>query len=374
MMTDYTRIIEDIIPKHNTKVSLEDTEGHLVLDGITRIITPAEGFSTLIGTTDDVNTNIVTFDIPETIEGHKIVECGRHIVKWHNIASGDKGTSDLIRLDAETPTMWQWIVPAEALTAAGAVKISLCFYDTDGSQNIVYRWNSLPYNGLTVGQGMDEIGTDIVPLDEIIMLDLRTRKISVPDALNKELGKEGESALTTLRFRCDRYYQDIDFGDNARVTIFWRNSNKEGTFCTDTEDISIRLIQTYSGTGELIEFDWSVSQALVNAGAGDISFSVSLIKATGDDKFIVWYSDTCEEFYIGSTITSGDLPEADEGAELYIVDGQKLDTELSNILGDDGQSQTGPMSVSEAIAYSLNRFMDAGVTIDSGDASQYIEE
>ena len=106
MMIDYTRIIEDIVPKHGTNIGLEDAEGHLVLDGITRIITPAEGFSTLIGTTDDVNTNIVTFDIPETIEGHKIVECGRKIVKWHNIASGDKGTSDLIPLNTETRTAW----------------------------------------------------------------------------------------------------------------------------------------------------------------------------------------------------------------------------------------------------------------------------
>lgn len=369
-MIDYTRTIEDILPANHS--GLSDTEGYLVLDGITRIITPAEGFSTLIGTTDDVNTNIVTFDIPEIIEGHKIVECGKQIVKWHNIASGDKGTSDLIPLETETSTVWQWIVPAESLTAAGTVKISLCFYDMDNSQNIVYRWNSLPYNGLTVGQGMDEIGTDIVSLDEIIMLDLRTRKISVPTALNKELGKEGESALTTLRFRCDRYYQNIDFGTDTGVTIFWRNSNKEGTFYTDANDVSIRLISTYSGTGELIEFDWSIPQALVSAGAGDISFSVSLTKNVGNDKFIVWYSDTCEGFYIGSTITSGDLPEADEGAELYIVDGQKLDTELSNILGDGGQSQTGPMSVSEAIAYSLNRFMDAGVTIEGGNASDYI--
>ena len=149
-------------------------------------------------------------------------------------------------------------MPAESLTAAGTVKISLCFYDIDDSQNIVYRWNSLPYNDLTVGQGMDEIGTDIVSLDEIIMLDLRTRKVSVPAALNREVGKEGESALTTLRFRCDRYYQNIDFGTDTGVTIFWQNSNKEGTFYTDANDISVRLISTYSGAGELIEFDWYV--------------------------------------------------------------------------------------------------------------------
>jgi hypothetical protein len=194
------------------------------LDVATRQIRPGADFSTLIGTTDDINTNIITFSIEniEKADKHDLFQCDNIIVKWQNQKSFDKGATPLSRKEVGDTTYLQWLVPVEVFSAAAAVKISLCFYDIDNG-SVVYRWNSLPYTGLTVGQGMDEINTELVPLDEIITLDMRTRKIIVPSALNREVGKQGEKLPTTLRFRCDRYYQGYDFSA-AGVNIFWKHS------------------------------------------------------------------------------------------------------------------------------------------------------
>jgi hypothetical protein len=70
-------------------------------------------------------------------------ECDHKIVKWHNLASGDKGTAELAQTEPGG-LLFQWIVPIEALAKAGSVKISLSFYD-ETEEQITFRWNSLPY-------------------------------------------------------------------------------------------------------------------------------------------------------------------------------------------------------------------------------------
>ena len=373
-MTDYTRIINDIFPLHDDesgKLEDSDVSVNLILNVATRQITPGNNFSTLIGTTDDINTNIITFSLTniETADNHNLLKCDNKILKWQNQASKDIGTSNLSTKEVDGETYLQWLVPVEVLAMAGSIKISLCFYDIH-ENSVVYRWNSLPYTGLTVAQGMDEISTELVPLDEIITLDMRTRKIAVPSALNREVGKQGETVLTTLRFRCDRYYQEQDFA-TAEVRIYWKyqNSTTINLATITNPDNSLRII------GEkLIEFDWHIPQNIKNQ-AGSFEFSVCLILSESPAR--IWYSDTCSGFYVGETlIDEAMVPPVDSGdAELYIVNGDILDQTLTNILeNDNAVAPTEAMTVSDAIAYSITRFMEADVTIDGGNADDYIEE
>ena len=375
-MTDYTRIIENIIPPdHNGNAGLglaDDVTANLILDVATRQIKPGENFSTLIGTTDDINTNIVTFCLEniEKADNHALLECNNIIVKWQHQKSLDKGTSPLTPKEEEGITYLQWLVPVEVLAAAGTVKISLCFYDTDNNGHVIYRWNSLPYSNLTIEQGMDEINTELVPLDEIITLDMRTRQVSVPSSLNREVGKHGETSLTTLRFRCDRYYQGYDFSD-AAVQFYWRHQGEEVINASNMNnpDNGIRKIGD-----RLIEFDWSIPQAVLNK-IGTFEFSVCLLLENGT--VTIWYSNTCSDFRVGETMI-GDVwtPGESEGdAELYIVNGEVLAQTIDNMLSSDEElAATGSMTVSDAIAYSIAKFMESGTTINSGDAQEYIEE
>ena len=176
-MTDYTRIIEDISSAHANAELYDNVAANLVLDVTTRQIRPGVNFSTLIGTTDDINTNIITFSLEniEAADNHDLLKCKNIIVKWQNQKTSDTGTTSLERTDKDGTTYLQWLVPVDVFSGAGTVKISLCFYDPLDNGTVVYRWNSLPYSGLTVGQGMDEISTETISLDEIITLDMRTR-------------------------------------------------------------------------------------------------------------------------------------------------------------------------------------------------------
>lgn len=60
---------------------------------------------------------------------------------------------------------------------------------------------------------MDEISLNPIPADNVITIDLETKKVIIPTGLNSELGKAGEIGLAKLRFRCDRFYRDIDFSN-----------------------------------------------------------------------------------------------------------------------------------------------------------------
>lgn len=377
MATDYTRIIDNIFSKNHSNISdTTDQEAYLTLNVDNRTITPGPKFNTLIGTTDDRNTNIITIQAPKTVEDHDIVNCEHKVLKWHNLKSGDKGISDLQSSESEENLILRWLVPVEAFAAAGTVKIALCFYDTDGTTaHIIYCWNSLPYSGLTVGQGMDEISTDIVPFEEIINVDMRSRKISVPSGLNREVGKKGETTLTTLRFRYDRYYQGYDFlpKEEGSVVIYWKTASAtaiEGTLIDNCRIISgtpdVSVIEDRS---DLIEFDWLIPQNIIDAGE-KFEFSICITTNT-EAGAAIWYSDTCSDFYVGSTLIGTDLPETEGGAaELYVVNGELLDNKLSAMLNSNDTLSTSPsMTVSDAIAYSIARFMDAGTTIDSNEVT-----
>jgi hypothetical protein len=208
MMTDYTRIIDQIIPSGHPGSTLVDSTACLVLNEETRALVPDNEFNTVIGATNDINTNIITIKIPESIEGHNLSTCDYKILKWANTSSKQKGVSNLV---LEGTNTFKWVPPPEAMTASGNLKISLTFYDEDDFGKITYRFNSLPYSGLSIGQGMDEIGINPISEDEIITVDLSSRNIIVPSSLNREIGKIGEQNLNTLKFRCNRYFQDKDF-------------------------------------------------------------------------------------------------------------------------------------------------------------------
>lgn len=372
MMTDYTRIIEDVTIGNHVIPGLIDDDTHLILDVKTRQLTLGPEFNSLIGTTDDLNTNIITFKVPNITEGHDLTQCQHKVIKWHNLASSDKSTSELLSDAGENPDneyqYLQWVVPAAALTTAGTIKISLCFYDEDENGNTIYRWNSLPFSGLRVEQGMDEIGTETVSVDEIIMVDLRSRQIRVPSALNREVGKVGETSLTTLRFRCDRYYQKTDF-NGANILVCYRTKNATSIA---TSMLDSRVLPSNHGEADLIEFDWKIPQFILQE-EGNFEFSICLLKIYEDGKtYSIWYSNPCTEFSIGTTLTmEGEITDPDDtNNELHIVSGEALDKQLTELLGDSEISASGSMTVSEAIAYSIDRFMNAEIAIDSNDIGE----
>jgi hypothetical protein len=182
------------------------------------------------------------------------------VVKWHNLASGEKGIGTLSPKEEELSPKWVWIVPPEAFTAEGTLKIAVSIYDEDDEGNITFQWNSLPYSGLTIVKGMDEISIRPITEDSIIYLDLYTRKIIIPSGLNTQIGMAGEKGINVLKFRCDRYYLDLDLY-KYKFYMLYTLPNADSYA---QEISSINLINgsldngSLFNTGELLEFEYPI--------------------------------------------------------------------------------------------------------------------
>lgn len=378
MAMDYTRIIDTILPSGHDKENggLSDStieQGYLLLHADTKQFTAEGGFTNLLGTTNEVNTNIITIHVPKKIEGHEVGNCDNKILKWHNLGSGEKGISELASKGPvdETIHAWQWIIPPEALTQAGNVKIAVSFYDKDTNQVITYQWNSQPYQSLTVAKGMDEISLNPIPADNVITIDLETKKVIIPTGLNSELGKAGEIGLAKLRFRCDRFYRDIDFS-NGQFQIVYENA--KGTKYYN----SVAMLPQINGDdgttlerrSDLLEFEWNASEAVANVD-GDLSFLVLYMDLS---KSILWKSEICSYFTIGKSFGVETTINPTTGkADLVISDGNNLKKMLDEFLGE-GEAPANSLTTNEAIVYAIQRLIDSEFVFDAGDASEFITE
>lgn len=370
-MTDYTRIIGEIIISGHDKGpgSLSDvSNGYLNIDLTTKQLQPSENFATIIGTTHDINAKVITFDFLSA-NGHGVLTCDHRIIKWHNLASGEKGIGIL---EDDTYGKWAWVVPPEAMTAEGTLKIAISIYDEDDDGHITYQWNSLPYSGLTIVKGMDEVSINDIPADNIITIDLETRKINIPSAMQTELGKEGEIGLAKLRFRCDRFYRDIDFTQGTFQIVY---EDAYGTPCYNTVTMLPTINDpnneetTIESQSDLLEFEWNAQEAISRVGEGTLNFIVAYTyMPEGEPDSILWKSNICSYFTIGQSFTiSGEADPTTGASELIISNGANLDTMLDELLGEGPAPTKSTMTANEAIAYAIQRLLNSEIIFDAND-------
>lgn len=370
-MTDYTRIIQDIIPDGHDKgpgFLSDDSNSYLSIDLVTKQLQPSANFSTIIGTTHNINTNVITFDLP-LLDDHGMTTCDHHIVKWHNLASGEKGIGIL---EDDTYGKWAWVVPPEAMTAEGTLKIAISIYDEDDKGNITYQWNSLPYSGLTIAKGMDEVSINDIPADSTITVDLETRQISIPSGMQTELGKAGEIGLAKLRFRCDRFYRDIDFSQGTFQIVY---EDAYGTPCYNTVTMLPTINDpenqesTIESQSDLLEFEWNAQEAISRVGEGMLNFIVAYTyMPEGEPGSVLWKSNICSYFTIGQSFTiSGEVDPTTGTSELIISNGANLDIMLDELLGEGTAPTKSMMTTNEAIAYAIQRLLNTEIIFDAND-------
>lgn len=379
-MADYTRIIEEIIPSGHRSGTLGDDplyDGVLVVDPISKQITPLNNFSTLIGATNDINTNVIIFSLPLGADYHALACCSHHIVKWHNLTSGEKGKGILVadeRLEDNQDgitDLWSWVVPPEAMTAEGTLKIAISIYDEDDKGNITYQWNSLPYSGLTIAKGMDEVSINDIPADSTITIDLETRQISIPAGMQTELGKAGEVGLAKLRFRCDRFYRDIDFSQGTFQIVY---EDAYGTPCHNTVTMLPTINDpenkenTIESQSDLLEFEWNAQEAVSRVGEGVLNFIIAYTYMPEQGQSILWKSNVCSYFTIGESFTiSGETDPSTGASELIISNGTNLDTMLDELLGEGLAPSKNVMTANEAIVYAIQRLLNSEIIFDAND-------
>jgi hypothetical protein len=155
---------DEILGRLHNSAILADTEldTPIVVNNKRKFEIPKD-YNTIIAHEGDVNSQIVTFQLPLFHEGHKLSECFYKRIKWKNLKNGVESTSPLqlinVNENAKNFSV-KWEVPPEAFSAAGKIEISLSLYDLDGGK-IAFSWNTPTFSDLSVGAGFAEVGEDI---------------------------------------------------------------------------------------------------------------------------------------------------------------------------------------------------------------------
>ena len=118
----------------------------------------------------DHNSEVFTVELPRWIEGHDMLRCNRIEVHFLNI--GDTGTNEgihLINVDSVTKIegdperiMFSWPISMAATQYVGTLNFAIRFACAEPAESadadeaeLLYAWNTLPYNKIQVGKGIN---------------------------------------------------------------------------------------------------------------------------------------------------------------------------------------------------------------------------
>lgn len=361
---DYSALIDAI---HNGEGgALDDTEGIIYIDGKTRKFTLPEGFNPVVGTTNDLNCNKLTFRCSRYIDGHDVYKCSDAVIKWSNLTSREKGTTAILdRIEVEDAGQpdnlmveFTWVVPREAATRAGTLSIALCFYDVyvdlnTQKETIVYKWNSNACSDLKIEAGLDNVEVEEEAIENIITLDTESRNFIIPATFQKTVAVTNDFKSTEIVLHTDRFIGALDVLDQTNpviIMIRWTNigADERGT-TTITNATSIRnLINNSSGQdqGELIRISWTIPKEALTA-AGKLQFSLCFYQLDSARTTILskWNSNICQDLLVGQGLGGSDADEEwpfDESQDgVPIVESSALYKMLQQVFGETPDQSGG---------------------------------
>lgn len=123
---------------------VKDSGAYFVINPASRkVIVPHVHKS--IGTVGDHNSEQITFECPQMIDGHDISQCASRYVTWVNVR-GEVGHDELQITQVEQGTegmlYLSWTVRNGLTVAKGIIQFSVHFEDFDDDGNILYRWGT----------------------------------------------------------------------------------------------------------------------------------------------------------------------------------------------------------------------------------------
>lgn len=184
-----------------------------------------QGYNTVLAYAGDVNSQIVTFELPRYHEGHDLFMCSNKKLKWKNKESGVEGSSQLIPKESEE-TRWlaAWEVPPELMTIAGKLEIAISLYDIVNNI-IVFSWNTAECDAFSIGEGFNKVSdilTDgfLPAKEEILNIDIENKTIIAPEGYNFIVCNYGEIGVSKVFFEINQVVRGIDLLDeNTEIQI-----------------------------------------------------------------------------------------------------------------------------------------------------------
>ena len=256
MSTNFDSLLNNL---HSTarNGALTDSDNIIEIDPATRQFKIPDGFNTIIAYEGDVNSQIITFLLPESHEGHILKECDYKQLRWKNQASGLEGTSTLSMSGAN----YKWEVPPAAFTQAGSIEVTITIYDVSNNGELGFSWNTATYTGFTVEKNSSSIGIypdKVFPAkDEILFISKDTKNIVAPVGYNNIVCNYGDVGIASVYFLVDKYLgskKNLDVSQ-ADITIYV-GKNDVVKFYTISEKISYTAEIEGRNKEGLIFFEW----------------------------------------------------------------------------------------------------------------------
>ena len=307
-------------------LSDEDTNNPVVVTS-RRSFEPPASMNLVLGYVGDVNSQIVTFQLPRYHEEHDLHACANKKLKWKNTKSGTEGISTLNAADASEDSTWiaTWEVPPELMTTAGAIEIAISLFDTKNG-TVAFAWNTASYKGFSISEGYGEIGDfwgdgSLPARNEILNIDTENRAIVMPAGYNTIVANYGDIGTSRIFFQISRYIKGIDILDGA--TAMYINVSMGNSL---TDEYLLDTIQPLfqsdaEGNGNKLLITWVIPADITNNAeyyTGSFTISIKLIVKDGEQIVKRWTTSTFSKLSIGTSLLLTDVNSIAERDE-YIV-------------------------------------------------------
>lgn len=138
-----------------------DTDKHFTIDPTTRKIMPEKPDKANLVQFDH-NSERLTFELPRFIDGHDMLTCNEVWVHFNNIDINTKETNhgvyqvtDLQVSEGQEDTLvCSWLVSQEGTQLVGLLSFVVSFMCAPADGAVEYRWNTAPYTGISVLNGI----------------------------------------------------------------------------------------------------------------------------------------------------------------------------------------------------------------------------
>lgn len=304
-----------------------------------------EGFDKVIAYEGDVNSQIITFILPELHEGHSLSECGNKKVRWINQGSKVEGTS-VLTPGAEA-NEYEWNVPPALFAKSGTIEFSIVVYDLDADNKVGFSWNTAPCTALSVGKSIESVGGigDMPAQSEILIIDEDSKTIIAPVGYNPTIANSGDKNTSVVYFQTKRYIKGIDLIEHTaaapvvHISYVLDDGGKRTTGSGSIEVVP--YTSQYDGiTNELVLIIWRPEAGLTADSLFYGSFQ-TLVSFEKDEK--VWNSAPYKELRIGKPLDYTDNP------------GGTFAPQLSyKFLGKDYSNKGNAVEISAIIAHQVH--------------------
>lgn len=161
-----------------------------------------------------------------------------------------------------------------------------------------------------------------IPLDEDrIIVDLDTRKMTLPDSLETFIAMTKDHRSQTVYFEVDRYYEDVDLAGITCCVEYVTPSDKDNKVEGKYRLYPITLKNTIkTEAGEKLLLAWNLGSEATSQ-AGVLSFSLHFFKVNFETSSLAYslYTKPCEGNILGGLEEKVDEEAKDESLAYYDI-------------------------------------------------------